>query len=101
MLQIVFPNESQEQALKLRDQICESLVGVPAYVENDIIVCSQDLDPSGKPLVDDGNLTFVENGIAYEHCVIIAIKCDVGTNDVPFTIIISKRLLAYISDSIA
>ena len=92
MLQIVFPNESQEEALKLRDQICGSLVGVPAYVENDIIVCSQDLDPSGKPLVDDGNLTFVEDGITYEHCVIITIKRDDEPNDVPFTTIISNGL---------
>lgn len=96
MLQIVFPNESQEEALKLRDQICKNLVGNPAYVRNDIIVCSQDFDPSGKPLVDDGDIRFVHGGTIYEHCIIISIKYDSEPDDNPIMNIISKDYKAYI-----
>lgn len=96
MLQIVFPNESQELALKLRDHINKSLVGNPAYIKNDIIVCSQDFDPSGKPLVDDGNIRYVQNGTVYEHCIIVSMKYDYAPDDDPIMTIISKDYKAYV-----
>lgn len=96
MLQIVFPNESQEIALKLRDQIHKSLEGNPAYVKNNIILCSQNLDPSGKPLVDDGDIRFVQNGAVYEHCIIVSIKYDYAPDDDPIITIISKDYKAYV-----
>lgn len=96
MLQIVFPNESQEEALKLRDKIHKSLVGNPAYTKNNIVVCSQDFDPSGKPLVDDGDIRFVYDGIMYEHCIIVFIEYDFESDASPITTIISKDYKAYI-----
>lgn len=96
MLQIVFPNESQEVALKLRDQIHKSLEGNPAYKKNNIILYSQDFDPSGKPLVDDGDIRFVQNGSVYEHCISLFIKHDYESDDNPNMVIISKDYKAYI-----
>ena len=96
MLQIIFPNESQEEALKLRDEIHKSLEGNPAYAKNNIILCSQDFDPSGKPLVDDGNIRFVQNGTVYEHCIIVSIKYDYEPDDNSIINIISKDYKAYI-----
>ena len=96
MLQIVIPNESQEEALKLRDQIHKSLEGNPAYVKNNIILYSQEFDPSGNPLVDDGNIRFVHGGTVYEHCIIVSMKYDYEPDNNPNMIIISKDHKAYI-----
>ena len=46
MLKLLFENESQEEALKMRDIICNSLKGIPGFINNDIMVCSQSFDPN-------------------------------------------------------
>lgn len=41
MLTLIFENASKEKALKLRDDLCESLVGIPGFIDNEIIVNTQ------------------------------------------------------------
>ena len=43
-LTIVFDHETKEKALKLRDELCNALVGIPGFVNNEIIVNTQDID---------------------------------------------------------
>lgn len=78
MLQIIFPNKSKEEALKLRDNLCECLKGIPAFIDNDIIVNAQDVNPETKaPLNEEGDLTCVDsNEELHEHCIRLVISSD-------------------------
>ena len=44
MLTLVFESASKEKALKLRDFLCEALVGIPGFINNEIVVNTQDFD---------------------------------------------------------
>ena len=43
-LTIVFDHETKEKALKLRDDLCNALVGIPGFINNEIVVNTQDID---------------------------------------------------------
>lgn len=90
MLTIVFDNPSKEEALKMRDMMCTSLVGVPGFIENDIIVNTQDIDKdTKKPLNEDGELVCVEpeTGKEYKHCVRLIINSTNQKDDVQDVVI--------------
>ena len=77
MLTFAISSESKEKALKLRDVLNTSLVGIPAFIENDIIVNTQDLDAKTKvPLNEDGDLKCFDpaTGKEYKHCVRLIIS---------------------------
>lgn len=76
MLTIVFDHDSKEEALSFRDKLCSALVGVPGFVNNDIIVNTQDIDKESlQPLNEEGNLVVTDkDGIKYEHCVRLVIN---------------------------
>ena len=75
MLRIVISNESKEKALEMRDRVCASLVGIPGFVNNEIVVSSQVLDSSGNPLCEDGDMEWGGE----KHCVVVTI----GSPDQP------------------
>ena len=57
MLTLVFESASKEKALKLRDFLCEALVGIPGFINNEIVVNTQDFDDITKqPLNEEGDL---------------------------------------------
>lgn len=69
----------KKKALKLRDDLCESLVGIPGFIDNEIIVNTQDLDYNTKePLNEEGELIVIDNdGEIHEHyCVRLMIDSD-------------------------
>lgn len=78
MLTLIFENASKEKALKLRDDLCESLVGIPGFIDNEIIVNTQDLDNNTKePLNEEGDLIVIDDdGEMHEHCVRLMIDSD-------------------------
>ena len=78
MLTLVFENDSKEQALKLRDFLCEALVGIPGYIENEIIVNTQDInDTTKEPLNEEGDLVVIdEDGEKHHHCIRLMIDSD-------------------------
>lgn len=78
MLTLVFENASNEKALKLRDHLCEALVGIPGFIDNEIVVNTQDVDNITKePLNEEGDLIVVDNdGEKHEHCVRLMIASD-------------------------
>ena len=80
MLKLLFENKSQEEALKMRDMICNSLKGIPGFINNEIIVCSQSFDPdTNKPSCEDGNMEIITEGYRLNHVVEIFISG--GEND--------------------
>ena len=78
MLTLIFENTSKEHALKLRDFLCEALVGIPGFIDNEIVVNTQDVDERTKlPLNEDGDLVVIdEDGERHEHCVRLMIASD-------------------------
>lgn len=70
MLTIVFEHDNAEEALKTRDKLCNALVGIPGFIENDIIVNTQECDVKGNALNEEGDLIVKDNdGIDHKHCV--------------------------------
>ena len=69
MLRIVIANESKEKALEMRDRVCSSLVGIPGFINNEIVVSSQALDSSGNPTCEDGDMEWDGE----KHCVVVTI----------------------------
>ena len=60
-LTIVFDHETKEKALKLRDDLCNALVGIPGFVNNEIIVNTQDIDKETlQPLNEEGDMVVVD-----------------------------------------
>lgn len=90
MLTLVFENTSKEKALKLRDFLCEALVGIPGFIDNEIIVNTQDLDSNTKePLNEEGDLVVIDDdGEKHEHCVRLMIDSDKQPKEVTNHIII-------------
>ena len=84
MLTLVFENASKEKALKLRDFLCEALVGIPGFINNEIVVNTQDLDNDTKePLNEEGDLVVIdEDGEKHEHCVRLMIASDKQSKEV-------------------
>lgn len=78
MLTLIFENASKEKALKLRDDLCESLVGIPGFIDNEIIINTYDLDNNTKePLNEEGELIVIDNdGETHKHCVRLMIDSD-------------------------
>ena len=79
MLRIVIVNETKEKALEMRDRVCSSLVGIPGFVNNEIVVSSQALDSSGNPTCEDGDMEWDGE----KHCVLITLGSPNQPDDVP------------------
>ncbi len=78
MLTLVFENATKEKALKLRDFLCEALVGIPGFIDNEIVVNTQDIDNDTKePLNEEGDLVVIDDdGEEHRHCVRLMIDSD-------------------------
>lgn len=68
MVTFVFENDSKEKALKFRDQMHENLKGIPAYIDNQVILTS------GTPKYEDGEMEFEYNGHVGKHCIMVTIS---------------------------
>ena len=83
---------TKEKALKLRDDLCNALVGIPGFVNNEIIVNTQDIDKETlQPLNEEGNMVIVDkDGEKHEHCVRLIIDSDKQSHEIPNRIIFCK-----------
>lgn len=79
MLKLLFENESQEEALKMRDMICKALKDVPGFNTNEIIVQSNYIDGEES---EDGNMEIVVEGHKLQHVVEIVISGDENDSSV-------------------
>lgn len=80
MLKLLFENESQEQALEMRDMIYDSLKGIPGFINGEITLCFQSVDPdANKPSCEDGNMEIVTEGYRLQH--VVEINISGGEND--------------------
>lgn len=80
MLKLLFENESQEEALKMRDMIFDSLKGAPGFINGEITLCSQRVDPdTNEPSCEDGNMGIISEGYKLQHVVELVISG--GEND--------------------
>ena len=84
-LTIVFDHETKEKALKMRDDLCNALVGIPGFVNNEIIVNTQDIDKETlQPLNEEGDMVVVDkDGEKHEHCVRLIINSDKQLREIP------------------
>lgn len=84
-LTIVFDHETKEKALKLRDDLCNALVGIPGFVNNEIIVNTQDIDKETlQPLNEEGDMVVVDkDDEKHEHCVKLIIDSDKQSHEIP------------------
>lgn len=87
MLKLLFENESQEEALKMRDMICEALKGVTGFNTNEIFVQSNYIDEKES---EDGNMEIIAEGYRLQHVVEIVI-CG-GENDSGVTHTIASKI---------
>ena len=94
-LTIVFDHETKEKALKLRDDLCNALVGIPGFVNNEIIVNTQDIDKETlQPLNEEGNMVIVDkDDEKHEHCVRLIIDSDKQSHEIPNRIIFCKGII--------
>ena len=91
MLKLLFENDSQEEALNMRDMICNSLKGIPGFINNEITVCSQSFDPdTNEPSCEDGNMEIIADGYRLRHVVEIVISG--GENDSGITHTIASKI---------
>ena len=93
-LTIVFDHETKEKALKLRDELCNALVGIPGFVNNEIIVNTQDIDKETlQPLNEEGDMVVVDkDGEKHEHCVRLIIDSDKQLSEIPNKIMFCKGI---------
>ena len=68
MVTFVFENDSKEKALKFRDQMCANLKGIPAYIDNQVMVTSD------IPEYEDGEIEFEFDGHVGKHCILVTIS---------------------------
>ena len=68
MVTFVFENDSKEKALKFRDQMHEHLKGIPAYIDNQVILTS------GTPKYEDGEMEVEYDGHVGKHCIMVTIS---------------------------
>ena len=94
-LTIVFDHETKEKALKLRNDLCNALVGIPGFVNNEIIVNTQDIDKETlQPLNKEGDMVVVDkDGEKHEHCVKLIIDSDKQSHEIPNRIIFCKGIV--------
>ena len=91
MLKLLFENDSQEEALKMRDMIFNSLKGVPGFKTGDITLCSQRVNPdTNEPSCEDGNMEIITEGYRLQHVVEIVISG--GENDSGVTHTIASKI---------
>jgi hypothetical protein len=89
MLTLVFGNKTKEDALAMRDLFCSSLVGIPGFIENEIMVSSSLVDKEGNTYPDGESIYESDDGTVYEHAVMLSLASDnqpEGTPDFVFTI---------------
>jgi hypothetical protein len=91
-LTIVFGHETKEKALKLRDDLCNALVGIPGFVNNEIVVNTQDIDrETMQPLNEECDMVVVDkDGEKHEHCVKLIIDSDKQSPEIPNRIMFCK-----------
>ena len=87
MLKLLFENDSQEEALNMRDMICKALKGVPGFNTDEILVQSNYID--GKES-EDGNMEIIADGYRLQHVVEIVISG--GENDSGVTHTIASKI---------
>lgn len=75
MLTLIFGNKSKEDALAMRDLFCSSAVGIPGYIDNEILITSQLSKPVGT-LFEDGESEYTVNGKEYKHVVMVCLASD-------------------------
>ena len=94
-LTIVFGHETKEEALRLRDELCNALVGIPGFINNEIIVNTQDIDKETlQPLNEEGDMVVVDkDGEKYEHCVRLIIDSDKQSREIPNKIMFCKGII--------
>ena len=94
-LTIVFDHETKEKALKLRDDLCNALVGIPGFVNNEIIVNTQDIDKETlQPLNEEGNMVVIDkDGEKHKHCVRLIIDSDEQSYEIPNRIMFCKGIV--------
>ena len=94
-LTIVFEHGTKEEALKLRDDLCNALVGIPGFVNNEIIVNTQDIDKETlQPLNEEGDMVVVDkDGEKHEHCVRLIIDSDKQSHEIPNRIVFCKGVV--------
>ena len=72
MLTLIFGNKSKEDALAMRDLFCSSVVGIPGYIENEILITSQLSKPDGS-MFEDGESEYTVSGKDYKHVVMVCL----------------------------
>ena len=94
-LTFVFDHETKEKALKLRDDLCNALVGISGFVNNEIIVNTQDIDKETlQPLNEEGDMVVVDkDGEKHEHCVKFIIDSDKQSHEIPNRIMFCKGIV--------
>lgn len=94
-LTIVFDHETKEKALKLSDDLCNALVGIPGFVNDEIIVNTQDIDQETlQPLNEEGDMVVVDkDGEKHEHCVRLIIDSDKQPSEIPNRIMFCKGII--------
>ena len=88
MLTLIFGNKSKEDALALRDLFYSGVVGIPGYIENEIIITSQ-LSKSDGTMYEDGESEYTVCGKDYKHVVMVCLSSDNqpdGTPEIEFGI---------------
>lgn len=89
MLTLVFGNKTKEDALAMRDLLCSSLVGIPGFIENEIMVSSNLVDKEGNIYPDGESVYESDDGTVYEHAVMLSLASDnqpEGTSNFVFCI---------------
>ena len=82
MLTLIFGNKSKEDALALRDLFCSGVVGIPGYIENEIIITSQ-LCKSDGTMYEDGESEYTICGKTYKHVVMVSLTSDNQSEETP------------------
>ena len=75
MLTLIFGNKSKEDALAMRDLFCSSVVGIPGYIDNEILITSQ-LTKSDGTMFEDGESEYTVCGKTYKHVVMVCLSSD-------------------------
>ena len=74
MLTFVFGNKSKEDAFAMRDLFCSALVGIPGFIENEIMVSSVIYDDEGNEYPDGEGIYKWQNRMSW-HLYIMVFIC--------------------------
>ena len=83
MLTFVFGNKSKEDAFAMRDLFCSALVGIPGFIENEIMVSSVIYDDKGNEYPDGEGIYKCGDGVIYEHAVMVTLQSDNQPEETP------------------